>query len=211
MPTFYEYFFNFHAHYEHQSSEGDSGEQYDYSWSSSTNFTFYNVTIEPSKDDIVHESVNSTHKFLPGDRAYLVFAAWGEGDSFGNGDNTDHAAIHLFKNLDLARLLFLKIAQDYYIQDKDLGIYSRKNDFITDSGIKLNIDTSPWSGYFEHLDTLKIFEVDINRDHCRAIECFLEQRQTSEQRSQEIDILSHKVLIENSVDKISKLSKAIKI
>jgi len=71
--------------------ENESGGPYCHSWHTSYSNSFKSIGRTDTYPD-----VTSVHDFADGDIAYLVWAEWGSGDSFGYGDGITTESFGLF-------------------------------------------------------------------------------------------------------------------
>lgn len=135
------------------STEDENGaSNWDHSWTDNNEYTL--MSVDCGGIDVV-----SSVDFQKGDKAYLIIAGSGTGDSFGSGTNNYIEGIHLFKSEILARTCFLKIQEDYII-----GLGTRKpiKVMIDDENL-LEVSTCRWKGHFEGLDSLNLYEVVIGQ------------------------------------------------
>lgn len=111
------------------------------SWSESYSNSFRSVAHDDKYPDVV-----SIHDFKPGDVAYVVWAEWSTGDSFGRAERGSREALAILKNgidaFDLQRKLSL--AED--------GAFKWKSS----DGDTFESGYLPWGGYFDSLDEIRI-------------------------------------------------------
>lgn len=150
-------------------------------WSATTTLDIKSVGIEGD------ETVVASEEFAPGETGYMVFIGWGSGDSFGRATNATLEAIHLFKSKTLAEILFWKIHVDAGVEVdymKESPVH-----YTLDNGATLELYTSPWKGYFEHIDTLYIVECRLGENYARILQ----------------DETPNKYMAESAEDKIKEL------
>lgn len=128
-----------HCHESHQSDE-----QYGDWYSSSTN-TFESV----SKCTDSYPDAASVEDIPTGSLAYVVWAEYSSGDSFGRGDCCSTEVLAVFTNNADAVGLAKHIREQ---NGKDVNTYK----FTASTGQVFESGFAPWSGYFEHLDTVYV-------------------------------------------------------
>ena len=95
--------------------------------------------------------VTSDYNFAEGTTAFLVWAIWTTGDSFGEHAGGNAEAIWLFETIDAARELENKLRK---VPDMEPIKYTS----LDKQKIHIRYGL-PWSGYFEHLDEIRITPV----------------------------------------------------
>lgn len=131
-----------------------SDEEYGDWYESFTN-SLESVSCAAAVPDVV-----SVHDLKSGDRAYLVWAEWSTGDSFGHGDRSSVEAIGLFVDRKCAQ----ELKDGLEATDKYGNYQSSKNvsyKIKTTDGQLFECGFAPWAGYFESLDAVHIDSVDI--------------------------------------------------
>jgi len=136
---------NHYCNHSEQINHSDAA--YDYSWEESWSNSFERITKTDQYPD-----VNSIHDFAVGEQAYLVWADWNTGDSFGNGDRTYYESYALFKN-----------QEDAYAYSSALEHARNGNDFkwVSSEGQVFENIYIPWHGYFESLGGVYVETVTI--------------------------------------------------
>lgn len=207
MNKKYEYFVNLETYTE--SYEDNEANDDDYpNWSSTTSFDINGVDFSKLKIDT--ESVVSSYEFQSGETAYLVFIGWGHGDSFGHAENGGWQALHLFKDLDLAKMLKMQILYDYSKGD----IIDSTFDYMVDDNSFISLSTSAWKDYFGGIDTLYVCEVRVGEKYCSIISQNTDIHTDRASFHQEFLALSEKIKLERfmptQLDN-SKLGKTLKL
>lgn len=205
MTQLYEYHIDMSCHTDTNYQEGDA--EYDYSWSSDTSIIIHGVNLLDSKK--TNSTVISTQVFEEGDRAYMVFVAWGSGDSFGHSTNTDHTAVHLFKDKTLAELLIAQIKYDYITNGDNYHYQSSFIEYLADDNSMHKLPTYAWKGYFESIDTLLLSEVIIDKKLCENTIHTIPHESEKKEFQEEFLILSEKVKIERFLNRVENNSKKI--
>lgn len=128
------------------------------SWSSSHSNEFESVKKCDITSSVLNPDVTSVHDFSVGSIAYLVWAQWGSGDSFGHGKGSDTEAFALLR--DSADAFRLKNALE---QAKPNPKAKRENHFywVSSDGQVVETGFLPWFGYFESLESVHIEAVII--------------------------------------------------
>lgn len=164
MNKKYEYFVNLETYTDNYEDNEANDNDDDYSsWSSTTSFDINGVDF--SKGKIEAELVLSSYEFQSGETAYLVFIGWGHGDSFGHAENGGWEAIHLFKDLDLAKMLKMQIQYDCLKSDGMSSTF----DYMIDDNSFVSLSTGAWKDYFGGIDTLYVCEVRVGEIYCSII------------------------------------------
>lgn len=91
----------------------------------------------------------SVENLIQGNPVHVVWAEWSSGDSFGNSDRGSVEAIAVFSKWEDARGLYNAITDG---DDNDKCAYK----FVASTGQVFESTYAPWSGYFEHLDSVNI-------------------------------------------------------
>jgi len=126
-------------------SHGDG--EWDFSWEESYSNSFESVVKTDKYPDIT-----ALHDFEVGDQAFLVWAEWSTGDSFGHGDRSHVEAFALFKNSEDA------YAYAHALEHAPDG---KKFKFVSSEGQVFENIYMPWHGYFESLDNIHVETVTI--------------------------------------------------
>jgi len=144
-----------HRECEDTSPENQQDEEFP-EWSSECENTLQSVSKTKEYPDIV-----STLDIQPGQTAYVVWAEWSYGDSFGQGYCNATEALAIFLDEESA-----KDAADWYRDfktDFSRGLFSpRKQKHRTPDGQELQLAEAPWEGYFEKLEGIRITEIVVS-------------------------------------------------
>ena len=124
-----------------------SNEAYDYSWSKSCSNALQMVSVEDNYPDVV-----ST--VAPQDVAYIVWAEWSTGDSFGHGYCTEAEAFGVFNCHDSAKELAKELRR---IAKEDI----EELDFTTQDGQEFKQGWVAFAGYFEKLENVYVEPVTV--------------------------------------------------
>jgi hypothetical protein len=143
--TQYGYSVNIDKHCTHSEHEGCNYG----SWSESYSNRLATVDIAEQYPDIV-----STIKFNNGDTAYVVWAEYSSGDSFGHGDCSGTEVIAIFETHAPAEELaqFLLTVTEYSF------------DYTTSDGQVHKSLYAPWNGYFESLNEIHVDMCNIGKN-----------------------------------------------
>jgi hypothetical protein len=126
-----------------------SDEQYG-SWHESyTNSISAKVQSVTEYPDVV-----STYEIAPGSEAWVVWVEYSTGDSFGHADRNGTEVIGIFSQDNFASAQVLQAGLEK--QDAEDNHAYR---IETPDGQVFESNWAPWSGYFEHLDTVHIDQV----------------------------------------------------
>lgn len=127
-----------------------SGERYG-EWSESyINQPDQFIESEPDHPDVV-----CPYKLEQGDSAFVVWAEWSTGDSFGRGERNSVEAIAMFKDIKSALDLKNKIL--VHNQGKE-----DKYHFKCLDGQEIKLGYAAWKGYFETLEDVNVTPVVVN-------------------------------------------------
>lgn len=211
MTQLYEYKLDMHTHTNSYREEGTGN--YDNSWSDDTSIDIFGVLSLNNKRNDLSQTVVSTQKFERGDKAYMVFIAWGTGDSFGHSSNSDYIAVHLFKDKTLAELLIAQIKYDYITQANKYDYENSFIEYLTDDNSMHKLPTYAWKGYFESIDTLLLSEVIVGQKNaCNNIPHSVPYHEEEKKEFQEnFLILSDKIKMERFLAPESHRQNVLKI
>lgn len=131
-------------HYEHD------GEQFG-AWSASSSHSIDTVVLKTTE----YPDITSSIDFQMGDIAFVVWAVWSSGDSFGHESGASSEALGIFKDAKAAFELKNFIESKKWNDDHTL-------DFKTSDGQQIKSNWVGWSGYFESLDYVEITTVLVN-------------------------------------------------
>lgn len=121
------------------------------SWSASSHHEIDSIIFKT--DD--YPDVTAPFDFNMGDTAFVVWAQWSSGDSFGNESGASAEAIGVFKDAKAAFELKNHIDSVNWRKENTL-------DFKTSDGQHFKMGWCGWSGYFESLDFIAIETVLVN-------------------------------------------------
>jgi hypothetical protein len=101
------------------------------------------------------------HDLQVGDIAFLVWADWSTGDSFGHGDRSNVESFGLFKNE--ADAYALQDALEHAKEDANNPSWDARHKFTWTSSEGQVVESGflPWFGYFESLDNVYVERVII--------------------------------------------------
>ncbi|HET8688511.1 MAG TPA: hypothetical protein VFM18_18010 [Methanosarcina sp.] len=136
---------------DHSEQVDHSDEPYDYSWSESYSNYFDRITKTDEYPDVV-----SMHDFKAGDQAYLVWAEWSSGDSFGHGDRNNVEALGVFMHKHDAEN-FAQVLRETRSNKSESGNFS----WTSSEGQIVETGCLPWCGYFETLDNINVELVSV--------------------------------------------------
>ena len=124
------------------------------SWSKEYENRLGMVSIEKDHPDVVADL-----DIKEGDRVYVVWCEWSDGDSFGRSERGGVEAIGVFKDTNAA-IAFAKFIEADNRSDEDS--YSKVKTFKSEDGQEFTIrGYLPWNGYFEHLEEIHIQTVTV--------------------------------------------------
>lgn len=128
------------------------------SWSASYTNSVDDMIIKTDE----YPDVASIHDVKPGERAFIVWAEWSSGDSFGHGDRNYTEVLGLFVRYEDAEVLQKALEEharkyDRRGYEKDATSYYVK----TPDGQIFQSCWAPWLGYFESLDSIHIDRVEV--------------------------------------------------
>jgi len=129
------------------------------SWSSSYSNNFESITKIDINDKC--PDVTSIHDFQVGDVAYLVWAEWSSGDSFGNANCSDTEAFGLLKEASDAFALATALREAKENTNAKNWDDHYKFEWKSSDGQKVVYGFLPWLGYFECLDNIYVETVQI--------------------------------------------------
>lgn len=136
------------------------GEQYG-SWHSHSTNTFEELTKCDEKD--AYPDVTSIHDFKIGDVAFLVWAEWSTGDSFGHGTNSSSEAFALLKNAEDAFKLAQALREATGNQKAKKWEDQYRFDWKSSDGQKVSSGFLPWLGYFENLENVYVETIQVGQ------------------------------------------------
>lgn len=136
------------------------------SWNSSSTNTFDSLNKCDELD--AYPDITSIHDFKVGDFAFLVWAEWSSGDSFGHGVNSSNEAFALLKNDEDAFKLATALREA--TPNNNCKYWDEQNRFEWKSsdGQNVKIGYVPWFGYFESLGTVYVEAVRVGQFKRRA-------------------------------------------